>query len=110
MAPAVSPDHWRARGVQRATRRAPSDDDVNRLNTIVSWRHRITALIVDGVTFFRMFERGLLASYGVETQAVATGDAATELIYGGRAFNLIVIDASLHGATGVEVISRFFQQ
>lgn len=78
-----------------------------RRGPIISWRHRISALVVDEGLFFRTYERGLLRAYGAEAEAVDSGDAATELIYGGRLFDLIVVDAHLTNPTGIQVMNQF---
>nr|XP_023877963.1 two-component response regulator ORR41-like [Quercus suber] len=43
----------------------------------------------------RIIQTGLLCSYGVETEAVETGEAAVELIAFGATFNLIIIEMLL---------------
>ena len=43
----------------------------------------------------QIIQTGLLRSYGVETEAVETGEAAVELIVSGATFNLIIIEMLL---------------
>ena len=110
MAPAYfSPGQGRANGGGRLPPRRNSfqEDFSVKGNPIMTWRHRLTALVVDSVPLCRTLERGLLATYGVETVAVDCGSAAIELIYAGATFDLIVIDPNLDGMSGVEVMIPF---
>ena len=50
-----------------------------------------------------MLEKAFLLSFGVETEALETGEAAVELIASGANFNLIVIDMFLPVMNGPEV-------
>ncbi|XP_041008872.1 two-component response regulator 24-like [Juglans microcarpa x Juglans regia] len=47
-------------------------------------------------------ESGLLDAYGVEVEAVGTGEAAVELIASGETFDLIVIEMFLPFMSGPE--------
>ncbi|KAH7517490.1 hypothetical protein FEM48_Zijuj09G0070400 [Ziziphus jujuba var. spinosa] len=66
----------------------------------------MTALVVDDGITCRMLEKGLLTSYGIETQAVESGPAAIQLISSGATFHLIVIDMHLSGMNGPETIRQ----
>lgn len=91
------PGQVRANGCEKLPqRRNPPGEDFNaKKKTFMTWRNRLTALVVDSVPFCRMLEKSYLAAYGVDTQDVESGTAAIELIHGGATFDLIVIDPNL---------------
>uniref|UniRef100_A0A2N9HNE4 Response regulatory domain-containing protein n=1 Tax=Fagus sylvatica TaxID=28930 RepID=A0A2N9HNE4_FAGSY len=67
-----------------------------------SCKNKLTALVVDSERVCRVLEKAFLLSFGVETEAVETGEAAVELIASGANFNLIVIDMFLPVMNGPE--------
>lgn len=69
----------------------------------MTWKKKLTALVVDEGVTCRMLEKGFLSAYGVETEAVDTGPAAIQLISGGSTFHLIFIDMHLTAMKGPEV-------
>ncbi|KAK7840594.1 two-component response regulator 24 [Quercus suber] len=60
-----------------------------------SCKSKLTALVVDNGGVCRAIQTALLRSYGVETEAVETGEAAVELIASGATFSLIIIEMLL---------------
>ena len=74
-----------------------------------SCKNKLTALVVDNGGVCRVIQTALLHSYGVETEAVETGEAAVELIASGATFNLIIIEMLLPVLNGPEVyITTFY--
>ncbi|PON51408.1 Two-component response regulator [Parasponia andersonii] len=105
MAPAYfSPSQARASGDERLPpRRNPFEEDLTaKGNSTMTWRNRLTAIVVDSGSLCRRIVRGVLAVYGVETEAVDGGSAAVERINAGARFDLIVIDPNLTGMSGME--------
>ncbi|KAF4387003.1 hypothetical protein G4B88_024575 [Cannabis sativa] len=105
MAPTyLLPRQIRANGGEKLPqRRNPPGGEFNpETNTFMTWRNRLTALVVDSESFCRMLEKSFLSAYGVETEDVESGSAAFELIQGGATFDLIVINPHLCGISGIE--------
>ena len=74
-----------------------------------SCKNKLTALVVDNGAVCRAIQTALLRSYGVETEAVETGEAAVQLIASGATFNLIIIEMLLPVLNGPEVyITSFY--
>ena len=74
-----------------------------------SCKRKLTALVVDNGGVCRSIQTALLRSYGVDTEAVETGEAAVELIASGATFNLIIIEMLLPFMNGPEVyITSFY--
>ena len=74
-----------------------------------SCKNKLTALVLDNGGVCRVIQTALLHSYGVETEAVETGEAAVELIASGATFNLIIIEMLLLVLNGPEVyITTFY--
>ena len=74
-----------------------------------SCKNKLTALVVDNGGVCQAIQTAILRSYGVETEAVETGEAAVELIASGATFNLIIIEMLLPFMNGPEVyISSFY--
>ena len=73
-----------------------------------SCKSKLTALVVDNGGVCRAIQTVLLRSYGVDTEAVETGEAAVELIAAGATFSLIIIEMLLPFMDGPEVYITFF--
>lgn len=69
----------------------------------MTWKKKLTALVVDHGMTCRMLEQGYMSAYGVETEAVDGGPAAIRLISSGSTFNVIFIDMHLTGMKAPEV-------
>ncbi|KAM4077579.1 hypothetical protein ACJW30_12G148900 [Castanea mollissima] len=67
-----------------------------------SCKNKLTALVVDNGGVCRIIQMALLRSYGVETEAVETGEATVALIAFGATFNLIIIEMLLPVLNGPE--------
>lgn len=65
---------------------------------------RLTALVVDGGRTCQAVEKGLLRHYGIETQVVDNGKDAVDLFASGTKFDILMIDISLPGLSGLEVL------
>lgn len=74
----------------------------------MTWKNNLNALVVDNERFSQHVEKGILRNFGVETEAVETGEAAVELIASGATFNLIFIDISLPTMDGPRVYIHSF--
>ncbi|KAL5562044.1 hypothetical protein UlMin_031791 [Ulmus minor] len=72
----------------------------------MTWKNRLSALVVDSVSTCRTIERLYLAAHGVMAWAVDCGQAAVELIQSGESYNLIVIDIHLPGRSGIEIVRQ----
>ncbi|KAG6717571.1 hypothetical protein I3842_04G107700 [Carya illinoinensis] len=73
-----------------------------RKHPFMTWRNNLRALVVDNARTCRIMESGLLDAYGVEVEAVGTGEAAVELIASGETFDLIVLEMFLPFMSGPE--------
>ncbi|XP_050252059.1 two-component response regulator 24-like [Quercus robur] len=71
-----------------------------------SCKSKLTALVADNGGVCRAIQTALLRSYGVDTEAVETGEAAVELIASGATFNLIIIEMLLPFMNGPETAKQ----
>ncbi|XP_030936589.1 two-component response regulator 24-like [Quercus lobata] len=71
-----------------------------------SCKNKLTALVVDNGGVCQAIQTAILRSYGVETEAVETGEAAVELIASGATFNLIIIEMLLPFMNGPETAKQ----
>ncbi|KAK7840591.1 two-component response regulator 24 [Quercus suber] len=71
-----------------------------------SCKNKLTALVVDNGGACQAVQTALLRSYGVETEAVETGEAAVELIASGATFSLIIIEMFLPLMNGPETAKQ----
>lgn len=92
-----------ARTHQEDDQRPGSSTRKGKGQPFMTWKKKLTALVVDEGITCRMLEKGFLSAYGVETEAVDTGPAAIQLISSGSTFHLIFIDMHLTAMKGPEV-------
>ena len=64
------------------------------------------ALIVDDSRFVRAHLRGLLTQRGIESEEAADGQAALDLLHGGRSFDFALVDWNMPVLNGLDMVKQ----
>ena len=64
------------------------------------------ALIVDDSRFVRGYVRGLLEEKGIDCEEAGDGQAALDLVLGGKPFDLALVDWNMPVMNGLEMLTQ----
>jgi two-component system chemotaxis response regulator CheY len=64
------------------------------------------ALIVDDSRFVRGYVRGLLEEKGIECEEAGDGQAALDLVLGGKPFDLALVDWNMPVMNGLDMLTQ----